>query len=88
MKATFDLPDDLYKRVKARSARAGRPVRDVVIELFEGWLDDDAESAAAVASDQWLRSWFAEADACFRPAAKGPNARTILRSDRDRLDRK
>jgi hypothetical protein len=38
MKATFDLPDDLYRRVKAMSALEGRPVRDIAIELFGDWL--------------------------------------------------
>ena len=39
MKATLDLPDDLYRRVKARSALEGRPVRSVAVELFQSWLD-------------------------------------------------
>jgi hypothetical protein len=49
MKATLDLPDDLYRRVKARSAMEGRPVRTVAIQLFQNWLDaprpDSAETA-------------------------------------------
>ncbi|MGI8601774.1 MAG: hypothetical protein ACR2OZ_02110 [Verrucomicrobiales bacterium] len=39
MKATLDIPDDLYRRVKARSALEGRPVRSVAVELFQSWLD-------------------------------------------------
>jgi hypothetical protein len=38
MKATFSVPDELYRKVKARSALEGRPVRDVVITLFQHWL--------------------------------------------------
>jgi hypothetical protein len=38
MKATFDIPDDLYRSVKARSALEGRPLRAVAIELFQNWL--------------------------------------------------
>ena len=38
MKATFNLPDELYREVKARSALEGRPVRAVVIKLFQQWL--------------------------------------------------
>lgn len=45
MKATIDIPDDLYRRVKAKSALQGRPVRSVAIELFERWLKDDAPAA-------------------------------------------
>ena len=39
MKVTLDIPDELYRRVKARSAMEGRPVRSVSVELFESWLD-------------------------------------------------
>ena len=42
MKATIDIPDDLYRRVKAKSALQGRPVRAVAIELFQDWLNDVA----------------------------------------------
>src|SRR5688572_23112878 len=41
MKATIDIPDDLYQRVKAKSALEGRPVRVVAIDLFQCWLDQD-----------------------------------------------
>ena len=34
MKATIDIPDDLYRKVKAKSALEGRPVRQVAIELL------------------------------------------------------
>lgn len=40
MKATLDIPDDLYRRVKARSAMEGRPVRSVAVQLFQNWLDE------------------------------------------------
>ena len=39
MKATLDLPDELYRRVKARSAMEGRPVRAVAVQLFQSWLE-------------------------------------------------
>ena len=39
MKATLEIPDDLYRRVKARSAMEGRPVRAVAVQLFRDWLD-------------------------------------------------
>jgi len=38
MKATIDIPDDLYRHVKARTALEGRPLRAVAIELFEGYV--------------------------------------------------
>jgi hypothetical protein len=39
MKATVDIPNDLYRRVKAKSALEGRPVREVTVQLFRGWVD-------------------------------------------------
>jgi hypothetical protein len=38
MKATVDIPDELYRRVKAKSALEGRPVREVAVELFQGYV--------------------------------------------------
>jgi predicted transcriptional regulator YdeE len=40
MKATLEIPDELYRRVKARSAMEGRPVRAVAVDLFQKWLDE------------------------------------------------
>lgn len=40
MKATIDIPDELYRKVKAKSALEGRPVREVAIELFRTWVDE------------------------------------------------
>ena len=40
MKATIEIPDDLYRRVKAKSAMEGKPVRNVVMHLFQGWLGE------------------------------------------------
>ena len=44
MKATLEIPDELYRNVKARSALEGRPVRAVAAELFEKWLSGDIET--------------------------------------------
>lgn len=40
MKATLDIPDELYRRVKSRSAMEGRPIRSVAVELFQKWLEE------------------------------------------------
>ena len=40
MKATIEIPDDLYRKVKAKSALQGRPVREVAIELFDAWVNE------------------------------------------------
>ena len=46
MKATIEIPDDLYRRVKAKSAIEGQPVRQVVMHLFQGWLGQTDELPA------------------------------------------
>jgi hypothetical protein len=38
MKATMEIPDDLYRQVKAKSALGGRPVREVAVELFRRYV--------------------------------------------------
>ncbi len=63
MKATLDIPDDLYKRVKARSALEGRPIRSVAIELFQSWIqtpsdtEDKNESALLSSEDYEKYPW-------------------------------
>jgi len=38
MKATMEIPDALYRQVKAKSALEGRPVREVAVELFRRYV--------------------------------------------------
>ncbi|CAN5832519.1 hypothetical protein BH11VER1_BH11VER1_04720 [soil metagenome] len=47
MKATLEIPDDLYRRVKARSALEGRPLRSVAVQLFQSWLNHEIPPPAA-----------------------------------------
>ena len=54
MKATIDVPDALYRRIKARSALAGRTVRDVTIELYQRWLQ---EATAEATSTTQIEGW-------------------------------
>jgi hypothetical protein len=42
MKATIEIPDDLYRRVKAKSASQGRPIRAVAVELFGAWVSESS----------------------------------------------
>ncbi len=53
MKATFQIPDDLYREVKAETARDGRTVRDVTISLFEQWLRQKKQPAPHATSIDW-----------------------------------
>lgn len=68
MKTSLDLPDDLYRRVKSKSALEGRAVRDVATALFTAWVDGRvlalesapdvvAETEAPTAGQQWLARW-------------------------------
>ena len=54
MKATFEIPDELYREVKAETAREGRTVREVAITLFQQWLRQKQDQHPAPAVD-WLR---------------------------------
>jgi hypothetical protein len=87
MKATIDIPDDLYRKVKAKSALEGRPIRAVTVELYRRWLSEDA-AGPGQASAEWLEEWLRLADTASESAPLGPSAREILEQDRDRLDRR
>ena len=54
MKATFQIPDQLYREVKAETAREGKTVREVTIGLFEQWLRQKKQSAEPNPSVDWL----------------------------------
>ena len=68
MKATIEVPDELYRQVKAKSALEGRAVREVAIELFRGYVDREtaaldaqptlAEEAARALGGREIPSWF------------------------------
>lgn len=53
MKATFQIPDELYREVKAETAREGRTLRDVTISLFEQWLRDRKRTATSPLPVDW-----------------------------------
>lgn len=67
MKTSLDLPDDLYRRVKSKSALEGRAVREVATALFTAWVEgripavESDRSAAEGEQDntrqQWLARW-------------------------------
>ena len=75
MKATLDIPDDLYRNIKARSALEGRPIRAVAIELFQNWLQSRSEKQTAThqspLSDVEAKKypWLAISRKYFKPSA-------------------
>ncbi|MEI6212348.1 MAG: hypothetical protein WCR06_12060 [bacterium] len=52
MKATIDIPDELYRRVKAKSALQGLAVREVATTLFYSWVEDNAARKNAQTAEQ------------------------------------
>jgi hypothetical protein len=90
MKATIDVPDALYRQVKARSALEGRSIREVTVELFERWLAEapspttigDADRPAAASA--WMERWAAIGGRVAVSGASERTTREILTADRGR----
>lgn len=92
MKATIDIPDALYRQVKARAAMEGRSVREVSIELYERWLAEAVGRAkkrsggqrhdASAAADAWLSRWEQLGDEIARKGVDPRTSREILLAER------
>ena len=54
MKATFQIPDALYRELKAETAREGLTMPEVTIGLFEQWLRQKKQSAPVAPTVDWL----------------------------------
>jgi len=63
MKTSIDLPDDLYRQVKSKSALEGLTVREVATALFAGWVDGRIADVPAKPADggetsaDWKSRW-------------------------------
>ncbi|MBI3077973.1 MAG: hypothetical protein HYY85_13480 [Deltaproteobacteria bacterium] len=90
MKTTIDIPDELYRQVKAKSALQGKRIRELTIELYRQWLglSPQGEAAQGAAGEGWLEEWLRMADDALKDAPSGPSAREILQEDRGRLERR
>lgn len=80
MKATIDIPDELYRQVKAKSALLGKSVREVTVELFRQWVEGDERPPAA--AGDWLEAFRKLQMPADTP---GPTARELLEEGRRRL---
>jgi hypothetical protein len=70
-KATIDIPDALYRQVKARSAMEGRPLRAVAMELFQNWLAAPRETVAkTLATETAAAPWLAITRPYLKPGMK------------------
>ena len=86
MKATIEIPDELYRQVKAKSALEGRAIREVTIELYQTWLKQEVAVGEQRRPEQQLEDLFHLADKLMAGAPPGPTAREILEEDRNRLE--
>jgi hypothetical protein len=86
MKATIDIPDALYRRVKARAALDGRAVREVTVELYTRWLGeglpDPADGRDLSAGAEWLARWQELGDELLRKAVDPRLASEIILAER------
>lgn len=87
MKTTLDIPDGLYRRVKAEAALRGLTIREVTADLYRRWLKEGQQRDAQETPTDWLRSWLSAADEAIERAPAGPSARDELGASRNRLER-
>ncbi len=88
MKATIEIPDALYRQIKARSALDGRSVREVTIEAYRHWLAEapapygTTETDEQTKADAWLSAWEALMDQVEASAGDDRSTSEILIADR------
>ena len=59
MKATMDIPDELYRQVKAKSALEGRCVREIAVTLFDAWIQEKRTTGPEVCTETTRKpTWF------------------------------
>lgn len=84
MKITTDLPEELYRQVKAKAAMEGRAVREVTEALYRAYLAMPEAEARRAAGAAWLEGW--QRLVPTDTPSSGPTARDHLLGDRSRLD--
>lgn len=86
MKATIDIPDDLYRQVKAKAALEGNTVREVTTALYRAWVRGAKVDASQSDAEQWLEEWVQLGRHMLGNAPGQPTLRDIIDEDRARLD--
>ena len=88
MKATMQIPDEMYREVKAKSALEGRSVRSVTVMLYTSWLrglvpEPDSATRFAVAKSVGSKkpnlSCFGVGRRFVRKNADGPHDMASIR---------
>jgi hypothetical protein len=86
MKATIDIPDALYRRVKARAALDGRAIRGVTIELYTTWAGEDLPQPMPTGDEasgaEWLARWQELGDELLDKAVDARPASEIILAER------
>ena len=88
MKTSIDLPDDLYRRVKSKSALEGLAVREVATALFAAWVDGriaavpSEPSSRGAATADWKYRWQALGLAVAESTGTDTTLVDQLRADR------
>ena len=91
MKTTLEIPNALYRRVKAKSSLDGQPVRAVTQRLYELWLDGSVSlaepgGASADGKSTWAENWAREtaalSDQINKKSVDKRLSRDILKDDR------
>lgn len=81
----MEIPDELYRRVKAKSALQGRAIREVTMELYRHWLTE-GHTPSRPTPEEWLEDWIKLGEELLREAPDGPTATEIIAADRTRLE--
>jgi hypothetical protein len=87
MTATIEIPDPLYQKVAAKSARRGQNLGEATVALYVQWLADEEPEKPEPTPEvkerlARLEAWFREADDVMSKAPPGPSAREMLIEDR------
>ena len=82
MKTTIDIPDPLYRELKARSALEGVTVREVAVSLFEHWVQG-RPSADIPEAKKELPVWYGS----LRKYAKNAKGRHDMEAVRESVAR-
>ena len=86
MKATINIPERLYREVKAEAALQGLTVREVTTRLYRRWLSEGDREEARADQPDWPHGWIERVREAMGTAPSGPTAREHLESDRNRLE--
>ncbi len=67
MNATIEIPDDLCRKIQAKSDALGKPLQELTINLLEQWLGEKEKRPQELAQ-AGLDPWLAAVDEAIQPA--------------------